>query len=273
MTMGVSSLLGEVSKEVENKSKLERICMEVIKKGPIMAPLVNLVNGALLAIEEGKPLADHCLSYSRGLEDNLKKTARHGASMIRDRMKVLTYSNSSTILETLGEAAKEGREFEVMISDAGPIGEGIMMAESISDLGVQVVLVPDGSLFQEMEDIDIVMVGADSITTTGLINKIGTRGLAAQARLLGKEMVSLASSEKVLPPGIDIFVKKPRDPSEVYKGTRSLKVRNYYFDRTPLHLLSKILTEKGPLSPFEIMTASREKRIHGSISEYFRKIK
>ncbi|MGA1847809.1 MAG: translation initiation factor eIF-2B [Thermoplasmatota archaeon] len=273
MTLGVSVLLGEISKEVDDEGELKRICMEVIKKGPIMAPLVDLVSGALFSIEEGKPLMDQCLSFSRRLEGDLRRTAAQGSQKIRDGMKVLTYSNSSTILETFGNAVERGKGFEVIISDAGPVREGVLMAERISEMGIRVTLVPDGALFQEMEDADIIMVGADSITTHGLINKIGTRGLAAHARLLGKELVSVASSHKVLPSGIDIFRKELRDPSEVYTGSHSLEVKNYYFDRTPLHLVSRIVTESGALSPFDIMTISRQKRIHRSLEEYFGKIK
>jgi len=270
MTLGVSGLLAEISREVDDGGELKRICMEVIKNGPIMAPLVNLVNGALFAIEENTPLTEYCPMFSHRLRENIRMTAVHGSAVIRDEMIIITYSNSSTVLETFGISVENGKSFEVIISDAGPVREGIMMAERISDLDIPVVLVPDGALFQEMEDADLVMVGADSITTHGLINKIETRGLAAQARLLGKEMMALATSEKVLPSGIDIFHKVLREPSEVYAGDINLEVRNYYFDRTPLHLISRVVTEKGPLTPFDIMTASGKKRTHALI---FREIK
>jgi len=173
------------------------------------------------------------------------------------------------MIETLKRAFDEGKDFEVILSEARPVREGILMANILKDLGISTILVADSALFQEMEDVNIVMVGADSLSPQYLINKIGTRGLAAQARLVGKDMIAIAGSEKIIPPGIDNYRKDRKPPSEIVTQFEGLKVVNYYFDQTPLNLITKIVTEKGTMGPFEIVQEAKDKTLHPRIKEYF----
>jgi len=163
----------------------------------------------------------------------------------------------------------DGKDFEVILSEARPVREGILMARILKDLGLSVTVVADSALFQEMENINMVMVGADSLSSQYLINKIGTRGLAAQARLLGKDMIAIAGSEKIIPSGIDNYRKDFRPPNEIVTDREGFNVVNYYFDQTPLHLITKIVTEKGLVGPFEIIQAAKEKMVHSSVMEFF----
>jgi translation initiation factor 2B subunit (eIF-2B alpha/beta/delta family) len=273
MAKGVSVILGEISGRNGDPGGFADLCIGIVKNGPVMAPLVNLVNGALLSLERGRSVPEFCSVFVKNLEENLRRTASMGASLLQDGMRIMTYSNSSTIIETLRAAKDKGRDFEVVLSDAGPVGEGILMAEKVSEMGIQVVLVPDGALFQEMEETDMVMTGADAITLSGLINKIGTRGIASQARLLGKDLVVIATSEKLLPSGVDFYRKELRDPSELYTGDSPLLVKNYYFDLTPMHLLSKVVTENGIENPFDIIFAIKKTGLHPSLRDHFGKIK
>jgi translation initiation factor 2B subunit (eIF-2B alpha/beta/delta family) len=269
LTSEAVSLLHEAGRSIKDASILKELCTTLLKQKPSMAPMINLINGALLEIDGGGSLEEYSSMFSTKFKESKEKVTSNGAELIENGYRVMTYSNSSTIIETFKKAVSSGKKFEVIISEARPVREGVLMARAVRDLGLSVTLVADSALFQEMEGVNLVMVGADSLSPQYLINKIGTRGLASQARLLGKDMIAVASSEKVLPSDIDNYRKEYRPPNEIVSDREGINVVNYYFDQTPLHLISKIVTEKGPMGPFEIIQVAKTKKVHPIVSEHF----
>ncbi|MGA1872990.1 MAG: translation initiation factor eIF-2B [Thermoplasmatota archaeon] len=268
LTLAAIELLGEFREAGDSKLAVE-ILLKLLDQKPTMAPLVNLVNGSLLAMDDGVPLPDFLAEFQNEIESGSRMVSDIASSMVADGYRIMTYSNSSTLMETFRKAAADGREFEVVLSEARPVREGIIMAEALKNLGIGVDLVADSALFQEMEEVHMVMVGADALSHKYLVNKIGTRGLAAQARLLGKDLIAVAGSVKVLPSGIDNYRKVLRPPDEIAEKIEGVNITNYYFDQTPLHLVTRVVTEKGPMGPFEIMEAASGKKVHGLVREHF----
>ena len=269
LTLDAAMILHAAGISVSDRKIHKELCMDLLKLKPTMAPMINLVNGALFEMDKGGSLERFCSDFATHMSDNKEKVAENGAQLIENGFRVMTYSNSSTIIETLKKAVDDGKEFDVVLSEARPVREGILMANILKDLGVSVTVVADSALFQEMEDVNIVMVGADSLSPQYLINKIGTRGLAAQARLFGKDMIAVAGSEKIIPPGIDNYRKDHRPSDEIVTNSEGFKVINYYFDQTPLNLITKIVTEKGTMGPFEIVQEAKEKSLHSNVLDFF----
>jgi translation initiation factor 2B subunit (eIF-2B alpha/beta/delta family) len=255
LTLDAVMILHAAGISISDRNIHQELCMDLLKIKPNMAPMINLVNGALLALDNDGSLERFCSDFATHISDNKEKVARNGAELIENGFRVMTYSNSSTIIETLKRAVDDGKEFDVVLSEARPVREGILMARTLKNLGIPITMVADSALFQEMEDVNIVMVGADSLSSQYLINKIGTRGLAAQSRLVGKEMIAIAGSR--------------RPPEQIATGDEGFKVVNYYFDQTPLHLITKIVTEKGTVGPFEIIRQAKELTLHPVVKEFF----
>jgi len=271
LTLNAARLLERAGSTIKDKKEMTGLLELLLAQKPAMAPLVNLVNSALIGLEEGSPLAEVCSKFTMDLANSSRIVSNKASVLIKDGYRIMTYSNSSTVIETFRKAVSEGKKFEVVISEARPVREGILMAESMKEMGIPVKLVADSALFQEMEGINMVMVGADALSHKYLVNKIGTRGLAAQARLLGKDLVAIAGSEKVLPAGIDNYTKVLRPPDEIAEPVEGIEIVNYYFDQTPLHLVSRIVTEKGSMGPYEIIREAKEKKVHPVVAEYFLK--
>jgi translation initiation factor 2B subunit (eIF-2B alpha/beta/delta family) len=269
LTLDAVMILHAAGISISDRNIHQELCMDLLKIKPNMAPMINLVNGALLALDNDGSLERFCSDFATHISDNKEKVARNGAELIENGFRVMTYSNSSTIIETLKRAVDDGKEFDVVLSEARPVREGILMARTLKNLGISITMVADSALFQEMEDVNIVMVGADSLSSQYLINKIGTRGLAAQSRLVGKEMIAIAGSEKIIPSEIDNYRKDRRPPEQIATGDEGFKVVNYYFDQTPLHLITKIVTEKGTVGPFEIIRQAKELTLHPVVKEFF----
>lgn len=269
LTLNAAMILHAAGISISDRDIHHKLCMDLLKLKPTMAPMINLVNGALFELDGGGSLERYCSDFATHMSDNKDRVSENGASLIENGYTVMTYSNSSTIIETLKKANDDGKEFDVILSEARPVREGILMAKILRDIGISVTVVADSALFQEMEDVNIVMVGADSLSPQYLINKIGTRGLAAQARMVGKDMIAVAGSEKIIPPGIDNYRKDLRPSDEILTEIEGFNVVNYYFDQTPLNLITKIVTEKGTMGPYEIIMEAKEKRLHPEVKEYF----
>ena len=94
-------------------------------------------------------------------------------------------------------------------------------------------------------EVDAVFTGADRIAANGdTANKIGTYGLAVQARHHGVPFTIVAPSSTVdlaTASGEEIPIEE-RDPAEV---TGRFDARNPAFDVTPAELIDAIVTEHG----------------------------
>ena len=96
--------------------------------------------------------------------------------------KVLTLSYSSNVELVLRNAFRRGVLGQVIALESRPGGEGINLAQNLKKFGVNIRVVPDSTMHIYLKKVDIIMVGADSITRDGcLVHKVGTELLAREA--------------------------------------------------------------------------------------------
>lgn len=227
---------------------------------PSMAPMINLVNHLFKAIksledtqaikEKGKTAVQ---GFLEGLGTGVEKIKAHALALLKDKRKVMTHSYSSTCLEVLGHA--EG--IEVICPESRPLLEGLRTAKKLGAKGIRVRIVVDSAAPSLMGECDVVMVGADSITPEGAVNKIGTYGLALAAREQKVPFYVLAGMEKFLPPPFAQALRiEERDPQEVtQEAIPNSSVENRYFDITPLNLITGVVTQDGVIQGEEVHKA------------------
>ncbi len=209
---------------------------------------------ALVAAAEG--YADH-------LERSAERIAQVAFPLIPDGALVLTHSFSSTVLAAFLHAKQEGRTFAVLCTESRPQYEGRALADRLAQAGVETRLVVDALAPSMMADIEVVLVGADSLSTEGLVNKVGTYPLALAARVHKVPFYLLCGTEKFLPAGYTLPEESLKDSKEVWPHhPQGVKVVNRYFDLTPLEYLTGIVTEEGMLSPTEVREIISERRLH-----------
>lgn len=99
--------------------------------------------------------------------------------------------------------------------------------------------------------VDLVLLGADMVTNDGnLVNKVGSHALALGAKEFGRECIALTVSRKCQPlVGCKKIEMEEMSSEEVASGLDAfgIKVRNIYFEKVPLRLLSMIITESGEI--------------------------
>ncbi len=240
---------------------LERFTLRLAASQPSMAPLLSLANALWLGWgkREGpsppwERLHDALVQYADGIDAGQRATIRHAAARLPPRSLVLTYSNSTAVRMALWRAVAAGRRFEVVCSESRPMCEGVALARRLAALGVPVNLVVDAALPEWMERAGLVLLGADAITPDGVVNKVGTEPLLHAARRTGVPTFVLADSSKWLPERLASFWQiREEAPEEIARSDDpNLRVRNRYFGKSPLALVTGVVWEGGVARPGEV---------------------
>ncbi len=192
---------------------------------------------------------------------------RHGRTLLRDGMRVLTHCNAGalatagigTALAPIYAAHAAGMAVEVFADETRPLLQGARLtAWELGRAGVPVTLIADGMAASLMAAgrIDLVLVGADRIAANGdTANKIGTYGLAVLARHHRVPFIVVAPSSTVdpqTPTGAQIEIEQRHADEVTHLGAQRIapegvSVYNPAFDVTPAALISHIVTEQGVL--------------------------
>jgi len=167
--------------------------------------------------------------YSDMIQNSKQKIAEIGARRIpkTDRnFTVFTHCHSSLVTGILLEAKKQGKKFKVINTETQPRLQGRKTSQELLKAGIEVIHVVDSAMRWAVKhyQVDIIMIGADSITSEGtIINKIGSRLLALVAETI--EM---------------------RDPQEIWENPPGgIKILNPAFETVSRRYIDGLITEAG----------------------------
>ena len=194
--------------------------------------------------------------FLKDLEASKEVIAEIGAKRVRDNMVVFTHCHSSTVTHLLSKAKKDGKTFEVVCTETRPVFQGRITAKEMLALGVKTTFIIDSAARSFMRNADIVIVGADSITSEGnIINKIGTSTIALLAHEARKPFYIVAELLKFDPATVrgDYEKIEERSPDEVWKGApEKLLIRNPAFDVTRRDYIHGVICEEGVIPPHSV---------------------
>jgi len=201
--------------------------------------------------------------FLKNLEASKERIAEIGSKRIRDGMVVFTHCHSSTVTYLLSKAKKDGKRFEVVCTETRPVFQGRITAKEMLELGVKTTFIVDSAARSFMRDVDIVIVGADAITSEGnVINKIGTGTIALLAHEARKPFYVVAELLKFDPATACGEYEKieERSPDEVWKDApEGLNVRNPAFDVTRRDLIHGVICEEGIIPPHSVKEVMHRK--------------
>ncbi len=223
----------------------------------------------LVAARPTEPMLRNSLKYLMDKGDasflineinaNAEKISKFGASLIRDNSIVYTHCHSGTVVRIIAEAAKSKR-IAVHNTETRPKLQGRITAKALSKLGIHVDFYVDSAAFLALENAGIMLIGADAITSTGIINKIGSRLIANAARELHVPVYSAADALK-----IDFNAMKSGEPieqrskSEVWNtNDKNITVHNPAFEEVPYSYISGIITQFGITGFKELYSKAKE---------------
>ena len=194
--------------------------------------------------------------------------AQHGAALIQDGEGLLTHCNTGglatagigTALGVIRRAHEQGKRLHVYADETRPLLQGgRLTAWELKKLGIPATLITDSMAALLLRDgkVQRVLVGSDRVAANGdFANKVGTYGLAVQARFHGVPFHPVAPFSTVdlaCPTGAAIPIEE-RDQAEV-RGFGSLRwapaampTWNPSFDVTPVDLVTSLVLDRGVYS-------------------------
>ena len=245
----------------------ESLAVDIVLCQPSMAPPLLLANEVFLALEaaSARPPAltrsavaaaveRACRRFLRMLRRSVPAIRRASARLVRSGSRIVTYSACDGVEELLRRARGRGRRFTVTVSEGRPEGEGAALAERLARAGIEVTLLTDAALFGQLDDADLLLVGANAVCREGVINKAGTAALAEIASARRVPCVVVAGCEKFLPPALSPFLNDGEGPAAKLFRRRvaRLKAVNRIFDLTPAGLIDRYATGWGRLAREEV---------------------
>ena len=237
--------------------EIKEVAQEVASARPGITSIANYANQFLHQIitrsqNENNPEALKSFAESKGKElvksatKAVSKAVEYACGIISDLDTVITCSYSSTVCQVLELAKQRETRFRVIAAESkfNDKAYGEITAEQLMKYQIPVEIIGDGQINLRISKADKALVGADSITADGyLIN--------------GKPTLLLAQA-----------AKNKKIPFYVVCESAKFTIRGYVtksmelepaFDRTPLNLVTGIITEKGTMQPSLVIAYIEEK--------------
>ncbi|MFC1852180.1 translation initiation factor eIF-2B [candidate division CSSED10-310 bacterium] len=241
---------------VEIVEIIARVGLQIIKAQPAMAPLRQMIKALLRDLEEPPRALDlrgqaikFIERYLNWLRDVKYRIAMQAAPLISENTTILTHSLSTLVFETFRAAKAQKKNFVVIATEARPVYEGRLLCRQLSEFNVPVTLVVDAAGPSSVEKADLVFFGADRITQSEFINKIGTLAIVLAAHRSQVPCYVLAGSDKYLAESDEPISLHTGKYMEVWEqAPAGVTVSNPYFERIPLRLITGIISEAGVIS-------------------------
>ena len=207
--------------------------------------------------QDGKEAAiDHGENYIELINIAKKKIFNIGAERIQDGSRVFTHCHSSITVGILIEAAKQGKEFQVINTETRPLYQGRKTARILLKNNIQVTHIVDSAMRWAMKRYNphMIFLGADAITVEGVaLNKIGSRlcALAAEEEHIPLYIcTSLLKYDQATSVG-RLSEIEMRQPFEIWDENIpiGLDIQNPAFETIDRKNISAYITEAGLIPP------------------------
>lgn len=213
-----------------------------------MAPLQN-VAGSLRTLLNAQIPPEQFNGFVKGFLKDLVRREADASTRIASSFaasfspkSVVTISFSSTVIKALLALPID---VKISVAESLPIGEGARTCRELIEAGKEAVLFRDSMILGEVDDADLVLVGADGICPEGVVNKVGTGPLALAARERGRPFVVVCSTSKLIPV-LDM------DPLKSTVAEGGVQLREAVFEMVPLDLVGVVMTDEGTFTGNEM---------------------
>lgn len=239
----------------EYARSLERNASALQRAQPSHASLYNtqreivsrIEGGEFDTIEAAKAETEAAIDdVVESVERAKHEAATNAVDLLPDGATVLTHDYSSTVVEAIELAAREGHHIDVYVTEARPRYLGRRTARTLAEVDrVDTTLIVDGAAGHYLDECDRVVLGMSAIVDDTLYNRVGTFPIAATAAELAVPVSAVGASEKLIDEGF-VFENEFRSPAEVMREpAEGFSVANPAYDATPTHLLDGVVTEAG----------------------------
>ncbi|MHB1319646.1 MAG: eIF2B alpha/beta/delta subunit family protein [Anaerolineae bacterium] len=259
----VTALLADVIAEsvpdsrADYRTWLIRRVKSFVAAGRERASVFRLANGLLWAVDESTSAGDmraralwHLQGFGERRAAILTELVAAAARELSRYRTVMTYGRDPELLASLSRAAETRDAPAVMLGEGRPRFEGTAMASELAWAGIDVTLGVDMALFGWLQDVEAVVFGAESLSSRGLVHKLGTAALASAAQAREIPVFVICAQADFIPAeylsGADA---RPGDPNDIAPDAHErVTVRNIKWDLTPLDQITAVISGQGMLT-------------------------
>jgi len=251
---------------------------EVVKVRPTAAMLINCSRDILLELrnvvsdksklsEAKEVLLNRIEKLKHRMISNIERIATIGANRIIPGDVIMTSAYSKTIMEIFKKALKQGKKFEVFVTESRPGDDGKIVASELSKLGLRVTLIVDSAMRYFMKYTSRVFLGAEAVAANGaVISKVGSSLMALIAHEARVRVFVAASTLKFNYETVfGELVEIPQAPEETIlpreakeKIGKNVKTEIPVLDVIPPEYVDAIITECGVIAPQAIPLLMRD---------------
>ncbi len=244
--------------ESELQQQLKQVADAFIRAQPAMAPMLNLAEKIFRSLRDQSDITAFrerfrslISTYASQLDTSTSRIALHARELLKEQSRILTHSHSSVVKKTLVSLHQGGWRGSVVCTESRPMNEGVELARDLARQGIPVTLLTDAAVFSSLPGVSALVLGADSVSSRGVVNKVGSSGFVLASSTHSIPVYVLCGSEKFIPEELVLIEK--RKSSELLAGeVVNLDVHNVYFDVTPLEQITGFVTQEGFLSPSQV---------------------
>jgi translation initiation factor 2B subunit (eIF-2B alpha/beta/delta family) len=221
-----------------------------------MAPLYNLIAAIHSTVEtpaDDSRISDNVASLLDRLADEHRSSSRNlterAVRYVSERSTILTTSFSSAFHDLVVHHPARNT-LTVIVPESRPVCEGVQLAKALGSNGVNTVLIADFAAGSYIDRSDIFACGADAVTESYLINKIGTALVSKAMREAGKSTIALFTEIKLIRG--DAFKYSHRFFQEIEICAESIpgcSIENSYFEKCPLESFTHLVSDKNVYTP------------------------
>ena len=238
-------------------SNLNQAKQVLLKTRPTEPAMRNVLNYLFFKLETKEEIMEELSKkqdYITKHFDNSEETiAKIGAKKVGDKDVVFIHCHSSTVVEVLKKAKKEKKRFKVHNTETRPLFQGRLTARELARAGIPVVHFVDSGGRLALKEADIMLIGADAITSEGkIINKIGSEMFAEFADKYDVPVYICADSWKFDPQSVFGYEEEieKRSAKEVWiNAPKGVLIDNRAFEKIDPDLIAGIISELGVYKP------------------------
>lgn len=154
---------------------------------------------------------------------------------------IATISHSSAVENSIRMAIARGWRGRILIPESRPMCEGRKLASILAKMGTRIEFGVDCLILSKLHEADAAFVGADIVTRTHFVNKIGT-SLIIKMMPADKKVYVLADSSKFWKGEIPLLPERPWQ--EVWRNKPDqVKITNRYFEAIPFSKNTEIVKD------------------------------
>jgi len=247
--------------------ELSEVGQVLMSARPSMAPIRNIVNRLLLLLLEQTEAKDvrslRQFAISRADEiisessQAVLQIMLHAREIMASDDRVMTHSYSSTVVLLLKDIASRDGNIDIIITRSGAGRTGEQITRELGDCGLRITFIDDTAVGLYIPTVNKVLLGADTVCTDGVMNGVGSYPLALMAARHGVPVYILADTLKfdtsLGHEEMDIEDRDVLELADPVSLPQTVSVSNPHFDMTPLELITGIVTERGIMTPADVI--------------------